>query len=187
MLYGLDWARSALRKSCVPSGTPRNSSGTLCTLAADGCGDVQGNGPSSPRMGQQRSKQPPALTQQLQSSSALQAPGTAASAPGAQPALSAAALQALVWAAQGIGKIGSADPRQKGGTAAHQPAKHGHGPALEPRLTLDWCQPPVIDVQHEADMELGQGADSCERHTQQMRQASQVGAIPVRGWVLLTD
>ena len=128
-------------------------------------------------MGRQHLKQPPALIQQLQSSSALQAPGTAASAPGAQPALSAAALQALVWAAQGIGRVGSADPRQKGGVAAaHQPAKHGHGPALEPRLTVDWCQPPVIAVQPEADMELGQGAGSVERQTQHTRRASQVGA-----------
>ena len=127
-------------------------------------------------MGPQHSRQPPAQAQQPQFSSALQAPGTALPAPGSLSAPSAATLQALLRAAQGTGRVSSADPRQKGGVAAQQGG--GHGSALEPRLTVDWCQPPVVDVQYEADLELGQGAGSRERHTQQTLRASQVDPFP---------
>lgn len=132
-------------------------------------------------MGLQHSRQSPAQAQHLQFSPAPQAPGAALLAPGSLSAPSAATLQALLRAAQGIDRVNSADPRQKGGMAAQQPTKGGHGSALEPRLTVDWCQPPVIDVQYEPDLELGQGAGSRELHTQQMLRASQVDPCPEVG------
>ena len=126
-------------------------------------------------MSLQHSKQPPTQTQLPQTHSGPQTPGIAALALGGLSAPSAAALQTIVWAAQGIAEIGSADPRQRGSGAARQPAQHGHGPALEPRSVVDWWQPPVVKVQYEADIEFGQGAGSSERQTQQMHRASQVG------------
>ena len=123
-------------------------------------------------MSQQHSKQ---QSQQPQTSSTLQAPGGATLAPGGLSAPSAAALQAIVWATQGIAKISGADPRQRVTEAAQQPAKHVQGPAHEPRSAVDWWHPPVVKVQYEADLELGQGSGSCERQTQQMHRASQVG------------
>ncbi len=157
---------------CVVTSQAISSLGSVKSLAAaNEIWNVQGNGPNSPRMSQQHSKQ---QSHRPQTPSGLQTAGAATLASGGLSAPSAAALQAIVWATQGIAKIGSADPRQRGGVAAQQPAKHGQGPALEPRSAVDWWQPPVVEVQYEADLELGQGAGSRERQTQQMHRASQV-------------
>ena len=77
-------------------------------------------------------------------------------------------------AVQGIGSVRSPAAHQNGGVAAQQPAHNGRRPAAEPRVTVDWCQPPAIGVQYEDDLSPGQGAASCERLTQQTHRASQV-------------
>ena len=141
---------------------------------------LQANGLGSPRLGQLLAKQHPAQKQEQQPAS-WQAPRANGHSeqPGAPQGLPSGLLQALIDSMnrpsnQGIQPAGQ-------GTQAGPPALDA-GPAARPwhlaqpgaQPGTEWCEPPEVSFQLEADMAPGCGQDSTERAVQQLRKKREV-------------